>query len=141
MEARRAKMPAGGLVHDSRARRATPAPGLPINPVDCTCKGCQNTGALATVMVVCVWMMTFPIPTAFSFSASLLSAPMGSTHFFFAGVPPTVVPVPVALGQHWPGCRSFQAGHVRPRVFYGMGCGLGNCLTHLRSCTVLHLHG
>lgn len=104
MEAQRAKTPAGGLVNDSRARRVTPAPGLPINPVDCTCKGCQNTGALATVVVDCVWMMTLPISTAFSFSAGLLSAPMGSTHLFFAGVPSTVVPVTVAPGQHWPGC-------------------------------------
>jgi hypothetical protein len=99
MEARRAKT-RGGLVHDSRARRATPAPGSPINPMDSTCKGCQNTVALAMVMVDWLWMMPLPISTAFSFSAGLLSAPLGSTHFFFAGVPPTVVLIAVALGQH-----------------------------------------
>ena len=98
--------------------------------------------ALATVMVDWVWMMTLPISTAFSFSAGLLSSPMGSTHLFFAGVPSTVVPVTVALGQHWLRCRSFRADQGRPRVFYRMGYGLGTGLNHRLSCRgVLHLHG
>jgi hypothetical protein len=135
MEARRAKTPAGGLVHDSRARRATPTPSLPINPMDSTCKGCQSTVALATVMVDWVWMMPLPISTAFSFSAGLLPSPMRSTHLFFAGVPPTVVPIAVALSQHWLGCRDFQTDQFRPRIFYWMGYGLGSCLISRRSCT------
>ena len=56
------------------------------------------------VMVGCTWMMTLPFSTAFSFFAGLFSSPMGSAHIFFTGVPPTVVPVAVALGEQWTGC-------------------------------------
>lgn len=104
-------------------------------------QGCQNTGASAMVTVNFVMMTTLPLSTAFSLFAGLFSSPLGSAHILSMGVPSTVVPVTVALGQHWPGCRGFQAGQVRPRVFCGMGCGLGSYLIHLRSCTVLHLHG